>query len=172
VAEPVRLAPLTPADLELSVAWRQGAEADDPYGFFGHRDVGALRRRYAEHGLLAPDDGAFMVLLPDGTRAGEVSWHGVHYGPPPASLALNIGIALVPDQRGKGYGSAAQRLLAEYLFAHTLVNRVEASTDVANVAEQRALEKAGFTREGVLRGAQWRAGAWHDLVSYARLRTD
>lgn len=157
----------------MFIAWRQSAEDDDPYGFFGYRDFGgALRRRYAEHGLLAPDDGALMVLLPDGTRAGEVSWHGVHYGPPPTSLALNIGIALVPDQRGKGYGSAAQRLLAEYLFAHTLVNRVEASTDVENVAEQRALDKAGFTREGVLRGAQWRSGAWHDLVSYARLRSD
>ena len=36
----------------------------------------------------------------------------------------------------------------------------------------RALEKAGFTREGVLRGAQFRRGEWHDLVSYARLRND
>jgi RimJ/RimL family protein N-acetyltransferase len=52
------------------------------------------------------------------------------------------------------------------------VHRVQASTDVLNVAEQRALERAGFQREGVLRGAQWRRGAFHDLVSYARLRTD
>ena len=36
----------------------------------------------------------------------------------------------------------------------------------------RALERAGYHREGVLRGAQWRAGAWHDLVLYARLRGD
>jgi aminoglycoside 6'-N-acetyltransferase len=33
-------------------------------------------------------------------------------------------------------------------------------------------KKAGFTREGVLRGTQWRAGAWHDLVIYSRLSTD
>jgi RimJ/RimL family protein N-acetyltransferase len=43
---------------------------------------------------------------------------------------------------------------------------------VSNVAEQRALEKAGFTREGVNRQAQFRAGAYHDLVLYARLRSD
>ena len=48
--------------------------------------------------------------------------------------------------------------------------RVEASTDITNLAEQRALEKAGFTREGVLRKAQWRAGDWHDLVVYSLLR--
>jgi RimJ/RimL family protein N-acetyltransferase len=41
------------------------------------------------------------------------------------------------------------------------------------VASRRwALEKGGFIREGVLRGAQYRRGARHDLVNYARLRTD
>ena len=52
------------------------------------------------------------------------------------------------------------------------IHRVQASTDVSNVAEQKALERAGFQREGVLRGAQWRLGGWHDLLSYARLRDD
>ena len=52
------------------------------------------------------------------------------------------------------------------------VNRIEAATDVTNRAEQRSLEKAGFTREGVLRGAQWRNGRWNDMVVYSRLRTD
>jgi RimJ/RimL family protein N-acetyltransferase len=50
------------------------------------------------------------------------------------------------------------------------VQRVEASTDVENVAEQRSLEKAGYQREGVLRRAQYRAGDWHDLVVYSVLR--
>ena len=42
--------------------------------------------------------------------------------------------------------------------------RIEAETDVENLGAQRALEKAGFTREGVLRSAQWQRGGWHDLV--------
>jgi RimJ/RimL family protein N-acetyltransferase len=49
---------------------------------------------------------------------------------------------------------------------------VEASTDVENLAEQRALERAGFTREGVLRHAQFRDGGFRDLVLYSRLRGD
>ena len=52
------------------------------------------------------------------------------------------------------------------------VNRVEATTDVENYPEQRSLEKAGFVREGVARGSQWRGGAFHDMVTYSRLRTD
>jgi RimJ/RimL family protein N-acetyltransferase len=70
-------------------------------------------------------------------------------------------------------GAAAQRALAEHLFATTPYNRVEASTDVGNVAEQRALERAGFMREGILRGAQHRADdIHHDLVVYSMLRSE
>ena len=62
--------------------------------------------------------------------------------------------------------------MAQLLFRLFDIERVEASTDVENIAEQRSLEKAGFTREGVQRRAQFRAGAYHDLVSYSILRED
>ena len=101
---------------------------------------------------------------------GTVSWRQVRYGPTPESVAWNIGISLIPEMRGLGFGTLAQRLLADHLFATTPVNRIEAGTDIENLAEQRSLEKAGFIREGVLRGAQYRAGAWHDLVIYAVVR--
>jgi RimJ/RimL family protein N-acetyltransferase len=78
----------------------------------------------------------------------------------------------VPKARGQGYGTEAQRQLAAYLFETTAVNRVDAATDVENLAEQRSLEKAGFRRDGILRGSQFRAGAYHDLVVYSRLRDD
>jgi RimJ/RimL family protein N-acetyltransferase len=108
----------------------------------------------------------------DGQPIGSVSWHRVGYGPNAGSAAWNIGISLVASARGHGYGAEAQRLLADYLFEATGIDRVEASTDVDNIAEQRSLEKAGYIREGLLRGAQERRGVRHDLINYARLRTD
>jgi RimJ/RimL family protein N-acetyltransferase len=60
----------------------------------------------------------------------------------------------------------------QYLFGHTRVNRVEAITEITNVGGQRALEKAGFTREGVLRGTTFRQGRWHDQVIYSVLRDE
>lgn len=111
-----------------------------------------------------------IVTLDDGTRVGGVSWFAMTYGPNRRSAAWNIGITVLPEHRRRGYGTAAQRMLAEHLFATTDANRVEASTDVDNVIEQRALERAGFQREGVLRGAQYRGGRWHDLVLYACVR--
>ena len=79
---------------------------------------------------------------------------------------------LLPEARGRGYGTQAQRLLVRYLFAHTTVHRIWAGTEVDNLAEQRALEKAGFTREGITRATGWRDGSWRDGVIYSVLRTD
>lgn len=103
-----------------------------------------------------------------GTVSGRVVWHG----PNRESRAWNIGIALLPWARGHGFGSDAQRALAHHLLETSPVHRVEATTDVENLAEQRALAKAGFVREGVLRGAQFRAGAWHDMVIFAMVPRD
>ncbi|MDQ3877434.1 MAG: GNAT family N-acetyltransferase [Actinomycetota bacterium] len=120
----------------------------------------------------ATDPTRFVVETKAGEVVGMVSWHWVSYGPNDESRGVNIGITLRVAARGKGYGTEAQRLLADHLFATTNTFRVEASTDVENIAEQRALEKAGFTREGVLRAAQMRSGVRHDIVVYSRLRTD
>ena len=137
--------------------------------FFGWTPTNAFARRFAADGMLSQDHGNLVVEVA-GETVGDVSWFAVHHGPPPHGRALNIGIALLTEHRGKGYGTQAQRLLADHLFATTRVERLEASTDVLNLAEQRALTKAGFTREGVLRHAQWRAGAFHDVVIFSRLR--
>lgn len=40
------------------------------------------------------------------------------------------------------------------------------------MAERRALEKIGFTAEGIARGIGWRDGQWRDGVTDSLLRTD
>lgn len=115
-----------------------------------------------------------LVVLDAGTGEllGDLSWHAVPYGPNRASTAWNVGLELLPAARSRGVGTTVLRLLVEHLFATTDLDRIEASTDVDNTAAQRVLERGGFRREGVLRGAQFRAGARHDLVQFAILRAD
>lgn len=121
-----------------------------------------------DDGERVPGEHHRAVIVVDGALIGTMSWHAVHYGPTLGSRAWSMGIALAPQWRGQGWGSIAQRLLADHLLGSA--HRVEASTDVDNIAEQRSLERAGFAREGVLRGAQLRAdGRHHDLVMYARV---
>jgi RimJ/RimL family protein N-acetyltransferase len=123
--------------------------------------------------MVGPERGRLLIeRVDDAVVVGEIGWHPVMYGPNERSRALNIGISLLPEARGRGYGTEAQRLLAALLFDLFDIERVEASTDVENLAEQRSLEKAGFSREGVVRRAQFRAGAHHDLVGYSLVRTD
>ncbi|MEZ0069894.1 RimJ/RimL family protein N-acetyltransferase [Streptacidiphilus sp. MAP12-20] len=170
MADHVHLRPVAQKDLDLfERLYEDPAEAGE-LGFFGYRNPGQLRRQWAEQGFLSSQGGRLAVVGEDDRFIGEVQWHEVMQGP--GSPCWNIGISLLAAERGKGYGQRAQRLLAEYLFAHTKANRVEASTEIANVAEQHALERAGFTREGVLRGACFRGGIWRDMVIYSVLRAE
>lgn len=166
----VRLRDATLADADLLDAMVAEPGGFNDFGLaHGAVDRAALLAgplRDERHGLL------LVERVGNGRPAGIVSWHRVQYGPNAESACWNFGIDLVPEARGQGLGTEAQVLLVDYLFATTSVNRLEASTDVENIAEQRALEKVGLRREGVLRGSQFRAGLYRDLVQYALTRGD
>jgi RimJ/RimL family protein N-acetyltransferase len=168
--ERVYLRPVKQTDLALLESWNNDPSILGEYNDFGFHPVGSLEKRFAEDGLISARIGQLLVVNYDNEVVGLVSYHQQRYGPNDGSVAYNIGIHLTPEYRGKGYGSDAQKLLATYLFAVYPIMRVEASTDIENVPEQRALEKAGFRRDGVMRKAQWRTGDWHDIVVYSKLR--
>ena len=100
--------------------------------------------------------------------AGDLSAHAVWYGPTVASKAMNIGIGIAKEYRGRGIGAISQRLLAQELHGQGFA-RVEAQTDVENIAEQKSLKKAGFHFEGVARKAQGRADGIHDLQVWSHI---
>jgi ribosomal-protein-alanine N-acetyltransferase len=141
------------------------------FEWFGFRDVRTWRRRWEQDGFIGPDSTALAVVLADGTLVGTTSWKVVNRGGSPGAC-FEIGLALLPEFRGQGLGTRGQRLLVDHLFRFTTVHRLEAGTDTENVAEQKALEHIGFTREGVLREVAFRDGAWRDTVIYALLRDE
>jgi RimJ/RimL family protein N-acetyltransferase len=158
-------------DVELLTLWRSSTLYTGEFNDFGVTSRSPIKDAIKKNGLIGESGGTLIVVERASDKPiGTVSWHEVRHGPNPESFAWNIGIALIPEARGRGFGGPAQRLLALYLFATTSANRVEATTDVENIAEQRALEKAGFSRDGVLPGAQYRAGAWRDQALYSILR--
>jgi [ribosomal protein S5]-alanine N-acetyltransferase len=135
----------------------------------GFRDAQAPARRYASDGYLGAADGRLIVTADD-ERAGFVSYRSVQYGG--TAPCWEIGIALLPEWRGRGIGWQAQASLCEYLFTHTPAQRIQAGTHPENVAEQKAWAKAGFHLEGVIRSCEFRAGQWRDGLLYSRLRDD
>jgi RimJ/RimL family protein N-acetyltransferase len=164
-----RLRKMTEADIDVLDRQREDPDAAGEFSWFGFK-AGGMRRRWDAGEVLTEHQGVLAVVDDNGRLVGDVSWIRMHNAPPPNGDCWNVGIWIVPEERGKGHGSEAQRLAAAYLFAHTYLERVEAGTEGGNLAEQRALEKAGFTREGVLRKACFRDGEWRDMVVYSKLR--
>jgi RimJ/RimL family protein N-acetyltransferase len=168
--ELVSLRPLTAADLERAERVANDPEYNGPFGTFALTADGDVRRRFELDGYLNHDHGRLIVVDASGATVGVVSYIAIFHGPPPSNRVYNIGIDIDPAHRRRGYGAAAQALLARYLFDTYTIERVEASTDGENVAEQRARERARVPPEGRLRHAQWRAGAWRDVCLYSKLR--
>ena len=158
------LRPVTEEDLVLFMrfATEPGLIGLDWAGF---QDPQIAVRRFATDGYLGADDRRLMVTAGQET-AGFVNWRTSPFG------GWEIGIALLPEWRGRGIGWRAQAQLCEYLFHHTPVERIQAGTHPENLAEQKSLLKAGFRLEGVIRACEFRAGQWRDGLLYSRLRGD
>lgn len=167
MSDEVALRAVAEADLTVIERFVMEPDVAGPFEWHGWLDPFRFRRRWAENGLLGEGGGVLMVAR-GADAIGFVAWRRVVTSM--TSYCWNMGIGLLPECQGRGYGTEAQRLLVRYLFAHTQAHRIEAGTDVANIAEQRALEKVGFRREGVMRGHAYREGAWHDTVLYSVLR--
>ncbi|GAA3259200.1 GNAT family N-acetyltransferase [Dactylosporangium siamense] len=166
----IRLRPVLEADLDM---FRRFGSEPGLIGldWAGFRDAHGPARQFAHDGFLGADYGRLMVEVePDGVAAGFVSYVAGRYGGPVGYW--EIGIALLPQWRGRGLGWRAQAMLCDHLFAHSPVQRIQAGTHPENIAEQKSLEKAGFLLEGIVRACEFRAGQWRDGYLYSRLRTD
>jgi RimJ/RimL family protein N-acetyltransferase len=82
----------------------------------------------------------------------------------------HVGYWLSAEARGRGLTTAALRALSRWAIEELGLGRVELVTDPDNIASQRVAEKAGFTREGVLRSILVnRDGSRRDGVMFSLL---
>ena len=172
----VILRPFSEQDLPFLERLSSDPSVTGRYVWAGFRDPRARRRRWEKDGYVGADSSALAVVGDDPERGpdtvlGIASWEAKDRGGPPGGC-YEIGLALLPEYRGRGLGTAAQREMVRHLLDCTLAFRLEAQTDADNIAEQRALERIGFRREGVLRGARFREGEWRDMLMYGLLRPD
>jgi RimJ/RimL family protein N-acetyltransferase len=169
MGELVVLRPVEESQLSDLVRLIWDPSVSGEFQWFGFRmnNVKDVERRWHEDGLIGEGLSYLAVILEDGTCSGWVTWRPIgRFG------NYEIGIVLFPDYRGRGIGTEAQRQLVEYLFNNTTAHRLQAGTEVDNLAEQRSLEKVGFVREGVTRGVHFRAGEWRDSVMFGLVRGD
>jgi RimJ/RimL family protein N-acetyltransferase len=87
-------------------------------------------------------------------------------------LYANLGYWVRTSCTGRGVASAATRLLARFGLEEVGLQRIEIVAAAGNVASQRAAEKAGARREGVLRKRLMLYGKPHDAVLYSLIAED
>jgi RimJ/RimL family protein N-acetyltransferase len=89
-----------------------------------------------------------------------------------AGMTGEIGYWMAPEARRRGVGARATRMLAVWALTILGLERVELLAHPENEASQRLAERAGFTREGVLRKYRRRHGVREDLVIFSLLAED
>ena len=110
-------------------------------------------------------EGAFAVVdARTGRLLGGITVNAQNWG------RAEIGYWVRADARDRGVASRALVLVAGWGLGR--YRRLQLHADVENFASQRVAEKAGFTREGVLRAWIEQNGSQRDHVLYSLLRGD
>ncbi|MEU2548104.1 GNAT family protein [Streptomyces roseolus] len=112
-------------------------------------DEAALRAWYGSRG--AADDRLDLAVVERAT--GRVVGEAVLNEWDPGNESCAFRILLAPAASGRGLGTEATRLIVGHAFGALGLYRVRLEVYAFNPRARRAYEKAGFTAEGVLRGA-------------------
>ncbi len=105
----------------------------------------------------------------DGEAVGSV---GIFFKDNVYRKSAEIGYWLGEPFWGKGIATAAIRLMCSEAFKQSDIVRIFAEPYAYNAASRRALTKAGFELEGVLRQSVYKNGVIFDSCIYALLRTN
>src|ERR1700722_6383867 len=119
------------------------------------REVGQARAGDAIGPVAGPSGAG-----PSGAEPGDEAWGhrqvverasglvvgGIGFFGPPLDAEVEIGYGIVPSRQGRGYATEALLAMIAMAWADARVRSVGAGTDPGNVASQRVLGKAGFSR--------------------------
>lgn len=85
---------------------------------------------------------------------------------------FSIGIQIGMDYRGKGYGTAAMKLLLNYAFNERRLNKFNVSLIEGNIGSATMMEKLGCVKEGVVRETIYTMGRYYDEIYYGLTRSE
>jgi RimJ/RimL family protein N-acetyltransferase len=172
-------------DAEIESRWTHDAEFQRLLGKDLVRPLSAaqIKKKYAEIEKDMDEQGKqfyFTIRCSPNIGSGETEQEldrllgfakldGIEWSHGVSSLSLGIGS---PDDRGKGYGSDALRLLLGYAFRELNLFRVDLSVPEYNQAAVQLFEKAAFSVEARRREALFLEGKRWDMLHMGLLREE
>ena len=151
-------------ELSVLAAWFNDLDFVGQFEPIPQESLGDWEKRYDD--WASKDEGqCFFIEKKDGKKIGVI----MH-----VKTGGRVGICydLLGDERGKGCGTEAVEMIVDYLFLTKNIVRIQAETDPENKASWRVLEKAGFSKEGLMRKAFFSHGQWKDTALYSILKED
>jgi N-acetyltransferase len=121
-------------------------------------------RDYFQKLIEDPTRCSCVIVMPDGKIAGRTGYMDIRE----KDKALEIGTVIFKEFHGTKVNPESKYLLFKHAFETLGAVRVQIKTDSRNLQSQRAIEKLGAVKEGILRNYQTRADGYvRDTVMYS-----
>lgn len=157
------LRPLVVADARALFAAHGDAETHKYWAGPAHKTI-AETERYIAETLEAPTTRGWAITESGGEALGRIALFQVRAG------VGELGIIMRRDAHGRGLASKAVKLVCDYAFRELDMHRIVADVDPDNNASLSLFLRAGFQREGLLRG-NWKTHLGvRDSVILGKLR--
>ena len=174
--ERIYLSPINPDDAELYTKWLNDLEITRWLGSTGSVFSLPAERAWLDGNLKDTNNYQFAIVLRDGDNLrggdrliGGTGFHDINQVNRRATLGIFIGGA---EDRSKGYGAEALRLLVGYGFKWLGLLNIDLHVHSGNARAIRCYEKAGFRTYGRRSGVIFYDGGWMDDVLMEVLAKD
>ena len=116
-------------------------------------------------------DSIVLMIVEQNTNVsvGQTALFRIDYVSRAAVFYLTI---LKPEYWSKGFGAEAVQLMVDYAFSTLNLNRIQLHVCAENIPAIKIYQKVGFVREGILRQAMYRKGAYCDFWVMGLLRQE
>lgn len=157
------LRPLSVSDAPALFAAHGDAQTHHYWSGPAHKDV-SQTAKYIEDTLALPGARCWSITEDGGEALGRIALFV------PRDGVGEVGIIMRPDATGRGLASKAVNLVVDYGFTQLDLHRIAADIDPDNNASISLFLRAGFQREGLLRG-NWKTHLGiRDTVMMGKLR--
>ena len=160
VGERLYLSPMNALDAETYVKWLSDRKVTDNLGMTSSIVNLVGEKEYIESKKDNSYD--FSIILNDDTLIGNISLMNVNLVSRKATLGVFIGDE---ENRSKGYGTEAIKLLVDYGFNILGLHNIDLNVFSFNEGAIRAYEKAGFKEYGRRHESYFLDGKFHDEIS-------
>ncbi|WP_108669362.1 GNAT family N-acetyltransferase [Peribacillus acanthi] len=164
----LKLTGIRPGDAEIMVKWGEDPE------YLRNIDTDIARpysmKQFDNEGNPKSNSFNFRLRTIDNdSLIGFVVLHSIEWNNRSGLLAIGIGDS---ENRNKGYGQDALKLILQYAFCELNLDRVGLDVIQYNDRAIHAYEKVGFQQEGRMRSAVYRDGNRYDRIIMGILRSE